>query len=79
MTGPIITAREKIREKHAADLARWTDLYAALGRAEQAHVAGDVSETRRWLIEASDVEYELLCSCDITGEALEKLGLDPGD
>lgn len=56
----IETAVARLRERQAADMAQWADLYCTMGRALQAARVGHMTEAGVALEAASDLEYTLL-------------------
>lgn len=61
---------DRLRERQAEQLAHWTDAYVALGRALEAAEHGEVVDVGLALESASDVEYDLLGDCNVTGRAI---------
>lgn len=64
----IRTATERVRERHAEQLARWVDCYVASGRALEAASRGDRAAALAYVEAAADVEYDLCGDCDTFGD-----------
>lgn len=76
-SAPIRTAIERLRERHGEHLARWVDLYTALGRALEAASRSDWDGVRLLMAQAESLEEGLLGGSAVTSEAWERLGFPP--